>query len=57
MIDTTSFECDVVITSLDENKRILEISNIDSNNKVVSVQKIRKKKIKTQESTEGVVST
>ena len=46
MLDTSSFETDVVITKVDSEKRPLQISLINDNKETVGIQKFRAKKSK-----------
>ena len=46
MLDTSSFEVDVVITKVDSEKRPLQISLINGNKETVGIQKFRAKKSK-----------
>lgn len=46
MLDTSSFETDVVITKVDSEKRPLQISLINGNKETVGIQKFRAKKSK-----------
>lgn len=46
MLDTSSFEIDVVITKVDSEKRPLQISLINGNKETVGIQKFRAKKSK-----------
>ena len=46
MLDTSSFEVDVVITKVDSEKRPLQISLINDNKETVGIQKFRAKKSK-----------
>lgn len=48
MIDTTSFESDVVITKIDESGNIQQIDLIDDNGNQVGVCKYRAKKQKKE---------